>query len=75
MKQCTRVHFENIEIGDRLRLSGGRHKGDGEDFPDVEITVVYAYRTYTFGAVLDGDDGETYYMDDYDKIEYLGSQS
>ena len=67
MKTCTRFHFEDVERGDRLFLGEGRTQefNDAPD-PDVTITVARAYSTRHFGPVVDGTDGETYYLDDYD---------
>lgn len=72
MKVCTRFHFEDVERGDRLFLGYGRVQefNDTKD-PDVEIVVRSAYTTRNFGPVIVADDGETYYLYDYDVIHQV----
>ena len=78
MKQCTRFHIEDVEPGDRLRLTGGSvQEFAKEPDPDVTITVRRAYHTHNFGwcvdavepRILPGDEQRhTYYLDDYDEV-------
>jgi len=69
VKTCTRFHFEDVERGDRLFLGDGRiQEFNTERDPDVTITVARAYSSRAFGPVVLSDDGETYYLNDYDTV-------
>lgn len=72
MKTCTRLHFEDIERGDRILLAEGSvQEFNTERDPDVTVTVQRIYRTHNFGWVIKAEDGETYYLNDYDRIEWV----
>lgn len=66
MKPCTRFHYEDIEPGDRLRLLR-------EDEKPVEIVVKWMTDSRNWGRIIHskGPDDETYYLNDYDSVEYV----
>ena len=60
MKTCTRFHFADVERGDRLAFII-------EGTTVATVTVARAFVTHNFGAVIVAQDGETYYLNDYDQ--------
>lgn len=65
MKTCKRFHFEDVEQGDVLVLSSTAASA----LDRVTVQVSEKWSTQTFGEVVKAADGNTFYLQDYDKIE------
>lgn len=61
MKTCKRFHFEDVEKGDVLVLSGTATQ--------VTVQVSDKWSTQTFGEVVKSADGLTFYLRDFDGVE------
>lgn len=64
MKPCRRLHPENIEKGDRLKLTT-------EEGRTRTITVWSTYESHNFGWLIHDRSGDTYYLDEYDDIQVV----